>query len=440
MTEKYLSWGRYPRVRQQPLPLVWRDQPLARRSGSLLPYGLGRSYGDVCLNAAGHIVPTRALNHFMAFDAEQGLLQAEAGVSLAEVLQLIVPQGWFVPVTPGTRFVTLGGMLANDVHGKNHHRAGTFGRHVRRFELLRSDGQRLLCSREENAELFAATIGGLGLTGLVTWLELALKKIPGPELATETIRFGNLDEFFALSRESDQDWEYTVAWIDSQARGRQLGRGLFMRGNHTESARSQRVPPPAEPKLSVPVDAPAWVLNRYSVKLFNNLYYRKQTARRKRQVEDLLPFFYPLDSIGHWNPMYGKRGFLQYQCVVPSADGQAVTGELLQRCARAGQGSFLSVLKIFGEQASPGMLSFPRPGVTLALDFPLRGARTLKLLDELDAIVGAAGGAVYPAKDARMSGASFRQYFPRWKEFARHVDPDFGSDFWRRVNNEAATS
>lgn len=435
----YLSWGQYPRVQQQPRPLSWRDQALPDSGGSLLPYGLGRSYGDVCLNSGGGIVPTRALDHFLHFDTDQGILQAEAGVSLNEILQLIVPRGWFMPVTPGTRYVTLGGMLANDVHGKNHHRAGTFGRHVRRFELLRSDGQRLQCSREENRELFAATIGGLGLTGLVTWIELDLKAIPGPGLATETIRFGNLDEFFALSAESDQDWEYTVAWIDSQARGKHLGRGLFMRGKHDARAPAAAARPLPAPKLSIPLNAPAWLLNRYAVRAFNNLYYRKQATRHKRQVEHFLPFFYPLDSIAHWNRLYGRRGFLQYQCVVPMADGPAVMADLLHRCARAGQGSFLSVLKVFGEQASPGLLSFPRPGVTLALDFPLRGASTLRLLDELDEQVAAAGGAVYPAKDARMRGEFFRRCFPAWQEFASHVDPGFDSDFWQRVNRENGT-
>ena len=241
----YTSWGRYPQVNQRGVQMGWRTDALpetADESAALLPWGNGRSYGDVCLNRGGMVIGTRELRHLLAFDTDTGVLRVEAGVTLAEVLRLIVPAGWFLPVTPGTSFVTVGGALANDVHGKNHHREGTFGCHVRAFELLRSDGGRLHCSADENADYFAATIGGLGLTGLVTWVELQLRRIPGPLLREESIRYNNVDEFFRLSEGSDEGYEYTVSWVDCLARGEASGRGLFARANHMLTGRMTTIP------------------------------------------------------------------------------------------------------------------------------------------------------------------------------------------------------
>ena len=434
MNNDYLSWGRYPRVSQNVQEVQWRSEPIPglNENLSVLPYGLGRSYGDVCLNAGGTILPTNSMARFIAFDRENGLIRCDAGVCLHDLLQFIVPKGWFVPVTPGTRFVTIGGMIANDVHGKNHHRVGTFGCHVNCFELLRSDGTRLTCSLDENPVLFSATIAGLGLTGLITWVELKLSKIAGPYIDTETIRFGNLAEFFKLSQESDKAWEYTVAWIDSLAKNKNLGRGLFMRGNHSTQI-EQKISAGLKQNLAVPFDAPSSLLNKYSIKLFNNAYYRKQIARNVHKQQFYDKFFYPLDGIGRWNRLYGKKGMLQYQCVVPTKTGYDVMSEILKQCVSKGQGSFLSVLKVFGKIKSPGLLSFPREGVTLALDFPNRGEETFSLLDTLDKIVIQAGGAVYPAKDARMSSTSFKAYYPNWSDFAKYIDPHFSSSFWRRV-------
>ena len=428
----YLSWGRIPAAQQLILKPSWRDGAIPEHGQStLLPYGLGRSYGDSCLNDGETLCVTSNLNHFISFDHTNGLLRCESGVSLADILNLIVPHGWFLPVTPGTKFVTIGGALANDVHGKNHHVTGTFGCHVTQFELLRSDGTRLLCSPSSNQEYFSATIGGLGLTGLITWAEISLKKINSAYIDSETIRFSNIDEFFELSDQSDSDWEYTVSWIDCLAKGDELGRGLFMRGRHVDQPR--KLIPHKSAKLAIPFAMPGFLLNPYSITAFNNIYYRKNSAKVSRKPVHYDPFFYPLDSIIRWNNMYGKRGFYQYQCVVPVDGGIEITRKLLQTISDSKQGSFLSVLKKFGKIESPGMLSFPREGYTLALDFPNKGTDTLTLLDKLDKIVVASGGAVYPAKDARMSPSSFQHYYPQWQEFEKYIDPGFSSSFWRRV-------
>lgn len=426
------SWGRYPRATQARIDLSDRHRPLPVVKGSMLPYGNGRSYGDSCLNDGGNLLHAQRLNHFISFDPSNGQLECEAGVQLAEILDLVVPQGWFVPVTPGTRFVTVGGAIANDVHGKNHHRAGNFGRHVLELELLRSDGSRRICSHAENPDWFAATIGGLGLTGLVTRARIQLRRIAGPWMSTEVHRFENLDGFFRLSENSDRDYEYTVAWIDCLATGRSLGRGLFTRANHAPAHPDQR-PTRSSRHLRVPFTPPLSMINRFTLRSFNALYYLRQRRQVVHAITHYEPHFYPLDAIGDWNRIYGPRGFMQYQCVVPPNDAENRVAQLLQVIAASGSGSFLAVLKQFGTLSSPGMLSFPRPGTTLALDFPNQGTRTLSLLNRLDDIVAEAGGAVYPAKDARMSGAHFRQYFPAWESFRPFVDPRFSSSFWRRV-------
>jgi FAD/FMN-containing dehydrogenase len=426
------SWGRYPKVRQQVVPVGNRHEPLAAATLPRLPYGNGRSYGDSCLNAGGILLHTRSMDRFIDFDPSTGLLRCEAGVLLSEILDLVVPQGWFVPVTPGTRFVTIGGAIANDVHGKNHHRAGTMGHHVRELELLRSDGSRLRCTQGEHADFFAATIGGLGLTGLITWATLQLRRIAGPWMMAETIRFRDLAEFFALSADSDRDFEYVVSWIDCAAKGNALGRGLFSRANHAPAHPQERPRPPTR-KLSVPITPPFSLINPLSLRVFNQLYYHRQRKTRIAGVTHYEPFFYPLDGLANWNRIYGPRGFLQYQCVVPPQAAEPAIAELMRTIAASGTGSFLAVLKQFGTQASLGMLSFPRPGTTLALDFPNTGKVTFDLLDRLDDIVAAANGAVYPAKDSRMSGARFRQYFDRWQSFESFIDPGFSSSFWRRV-------
>ncbi len=430
------SWGHYPKTQQQSQPLRWLGDSWQAREGreTWLAYGQGRSYGDACLNDGGILLLTDALDRFIHFDPEQGLLRCESGVTLAQILALILPRGWFLPVTPGTKYVSIGGAIANDVHGKNHHRAGTFGCHISAFGLQRSNAEHLTCSTSENTELFSATIGGLGLTGFITWAEIKLKKIVGPHISQETRQFSNLEGFFNLSKESDQDWEYTMSWFDCTARGNKLGRGLFMRGNHSNTSDNIRAEAIRHPRLGMPLYAPGWLLNHFSIRAFNHLYFQRPHIPDRLTHYD--PFFYPLDSIAHWNRMYGRRGFLQYQCVIPTQHAQDGIAELLKVIAHNGQGSFLAVLKQFGSIKSPGILSFPRPGTTLALDFAFHGTSTLRLLDKLDLITRDTGGAVYPAKDAHMSAASFKQYFPQWETFSQYIDPAFSSSLWRRVTQQ----
>jgi FAD/FMN-containing dehydrogenase len=415
-------------------PVFWRDESLPDLNGrTCLPFGLGRTLGDSCLNDGGTLLECTGLDRMIAFDPDSGVIRCEAGVTFAEILDFAVPRGWFLPTTPGTKFVTVGGAIANDVHGKNHHRVGTFGCHVTAFELLRSDGQRLRCSSSENADWFAATIGGLGLTGLITWAEFKLHRIAGPMIAEESVKFGNLEEFLAISQQSDNEFEHSVSWLDCLATGESLGRGIFMRGRSAADSgdgkgRSTRT-------LAVPVDMPAFLLNRYTMKAFNTLYYNRQRARIVRRNVHYDHFFYPLDAILHWNRIYGRRGYFQYQFVVPFSQGNNAVREILTQISFSGRGTFLAVMKAFGSIKSPGLLSFPRPGLTLALDFPNDGDGVLRLFDELDQVVLAAGGRLYPAKDSRMSAEMFQASYPEWREFSAFIDPAFSSSFWRRVTS-----
>ena len=431
-TDKYVSWGRYPAVvHRHVYKPAWNDQipSIIEESptASLLPYGLGRSYGDSCLNADRSLIDCRRLNRFLGFDESTGILRCESGVTFADIIHLFLPRGWFLPVTPGTQFVTVGGAIANDVHGKNHHCAGTFGAHVQQLGLYRSNEGLLTCGPNQNAGLFHATIGGLGLTGVIAWADIQLRRVNGPWIDAELVPFHSLSAFLDLSNQSDGRFEYTVAWLDCFA-GRNP-RGIFFRGNHSaESGKIFR--PKRGPEL--PFALPAWLLNRYTVKAFNTTYYRAHAARKGSSLVGYDAFFYPLDSVRQWNLLYGKQGFLQYQCVLPQAS-LAAFEELLDRIARSGLGSFLGVLKQFGDAPPVGMLSFPRPGLTLALDFAMRGQRTFELLRSLDEVVLESGGALYPAKDARMSPALFDSSFPRWQDFVPYIDPKMSSSFWRRV-------
>lgn len=434
------SWGGYPKAAQAFGNVYDRHKALPLPpEGTALAFGNGRSYGDACLNDGGTLLGMRGLDRFISFDMETGILECEAGVLLADIIDIALPKGWFLPVTPGTKFVTVGGAIANDVHGKNHHREGTFGRHVLAFELLRSDGSRRVCSAGENADLFAATIGGLGLTGVVTWARLQLKRAGSAFLAGEQVKFGGLDEFFALSEASAATHEYVVSWIDCLARGASLGRGLFMRANplSADEATARGAKAPMVLPLAVPLTPPISLVNGLTLRTFNAAYFHRQRGREAARLWHYGAFHYPLDAISNWNRIYGPKGFLQYQCVVPARDQRAVSEALLNEISRSGQGSFLLVFKVFGEATSPGLLSFPMAGTTLALDFPIRGATTFALLDRLDAIVCEAGGRIYPAKDARMSAETFRRGYPALEEFRKFVDPRLSSSFARRVMGAA---
>ncbi|CAG9932807.1 FAD-binding oxidoreductase [Candidatus Nitrotoga arctica] len=436
MSYSLQSWGRYPSHPQTAKPCYWRADlqqtlaDMAAQHGTLLPFGNGRSYGDSCLATSGHALHMRPLDRFISANWESGLIRAEAGVTLGELLALAIPQGWFLPVTPGTQFVTLGGALANDVHGKNHHVRGTFGCHVPRFGLIRSDRPPLVCSRQENAELYAATIGGLGLTGIIEWLELQLVPIRSSLIDATHVRFGSLEEFFVLSAELDPKHEFAVSWIDCLARGKSVGRGIYMAANHAEEGPLVFANPC---KLNVPLTPPFSAINRLSLRLLNSAYYGGHRDGRHNSRISYEPFFYPLDRILNWNRIYGPRGFQQYQCAIPEGNAAAATRELLDAIAAAHSGSFLAVLKRFGDVASPGLLSFPLPGATLALDFPQQGEITARLFSRLDTIVREAGGRLYPAKDAHMSGADFRNAYPAWAQYEGLRDPVLSSRFWERV-------
>ena len=417
------SWGGLPEGEQTELRVGWQDQVLSAWRQQILPAGCGRSYGDSALAASGAVLNTCGMDHFLAFDPASGVIRCEAGVTLGQIMQLTVPRGWMLPVLPGTRFVTVAGAVANDVHGKNHHRDGTFARHVSELALQRSDGELIRCSRKHHQEWFAATCGGLGLTGVILWVELRLRPVSGPWLDAETIKFHSLQEFFELSAASDDSHEYTVSWIDCLAA---RPRGHFLRARHSAAS---EVAPQSGVHFNVPFALPLSPLHRFSLKLFNSGYFHRQLAPRKSRRVAWPGWFFPLDAVGHWNRLYGRRGFRQYQCVAPA---EAIS-ELLDIIRHSGQGSLLAVLKVFGDIPSPALLSFPRPGVTLALDFPWRGGKTTELFKRLDAVVFGNGGAIYPAKDAHMSGADFRAAYPRWERLEQLRDANINSLFWQRV-------
>lgn len=436
MSNHLYSWGRYPCNAQQGHACSWQDevggrlQQVVHEHGSTLAYGNGRSYGDSCLAASDQVLHMRALDRFIHTDWQAGSIRVEAGITLAEILAVAIPRGWFLPVTPGTQFVTVGGAIANDVHGKNHHLRGTFGNHVIGFGLLRHGQEVLTCSATQNPQLFAATIGGLGLTGIIPWAELQLIPIKASQIDTTVVRFADLAEFFALSAELDHQHEYSVAWIDCLAKGADTGRGVFIVGDH---ARYGSLELDDRAKLTVPLTPPVSLINNLSLQVFNSAYWRVHPEQRTRVSSSYEPFFYPLDRILHWNRIYGPKGFQQYQCVIPDANAEAAMLELLGVIADSGLGSFLAVLKRCGDMVSPGLLSFPLPGTSLALDFPQSSALENTLFPRLDAIVRAAGGRLYPAKDAHMSGSDFRHAYPAWEQLEALRDSTLISRFWKRV-------
>jgi FAD/FMN-containing dehydrogenase len=370
------------------------------------------------------------MDHFISADWQTGIVVTEAGVTLEELLRAAIPRGWFVPVTPGTKYVTVGGAIANDVHGKNHHRRGTFGMHVLRFGLLRSDAGRMTCSPAEGADLYNATIGGLGLTGVIEWAEIQLVPIRSSQLDQVTQRFDSLDEFFALSAELDETHEFCVSWIDCVAKGKATGRGVYSAANFSSegslAAQTGR-------KFTFPATPPVSLVNHLSLRAFNQLYWHRASSRRSTTQVGYDKFFYPLDALLQWNRIYGPRGFQQYQALIPERNAPDGIRALLTAIAGSGSGSFLAVLKRCGDLVSPGLLSFPKPGTSLALDFPQTGRLSGDLFPKLDAIVREAGGCLYPAKDAHMTGEDFRRSYPAWTRVEALRDPALLSRFWSRV-------
>ncbi len=436
MSREYKSWGRL--TTNNYTNIIQIDNHLQATSSifskgeQYLSFGNGRSYGDVAYNDKGIILDGISSNRFIEFDRNNGVLVAESGITLREILQLIVPCGWFLAVTPGTQFITLGGAVANDVHGKNHHCDGSFGNFTLEFELLRSDGSRLVCSRLQNPEYFYATIGGIGLTGYISWVKIQLAQIQNSYIVTNAYRFNNLHDFFALNSQLEDKNKYTVSWIDCATSMSQLGRGIYFTGEHAGLTSEHIKHKHKHKSKTFPFDPPFSLVNSLSLKAFNFLYYNKSL---KNNIEHYEPFFYPLDSLYKWNRIYGKSGFYQYQCVVPMDNAYDCILAMLREIKQSGLGSFLAVLKTFGDKVSGGVLSFPRRGVTLALDFPNAGDKTLELFTKLDNMLHDAGGALYMAKDARMNREMFLAGYPRINEFLKYKDPQFSSNLWRRVCN-----
>lgn len=417
------GWGRWPVVTAEvsrPESQAELARAVAESNGrGLLAYGLGRSYGDTALLPEGRMVVTSRLDRMLSFDPDSGWLEAEAGVSIEDILRVFVPRGFFPSVTPGTKFVTLGGAMGCDVHGKSHHVDGSFSNNVRAFDLLLSSGEVVHVTKETHPDLFKATAGGLGLTGIVLSVQFKLNKIDNPLIEMESVRVESLDHFFEVSADSGA-FTHHMGWIDCVTRGKAMGRGIFMRGRHAPAGAEHtaglidRIKDAAHPLLSVPMNGPGWLLNHATIKAFNEVYFRRHPRGMKSSLVHYEPFFYPLDAVRNWNKIYGKRGFLQYQIVVPKSPDHRAMRAVLDAITNSGMGSFLAVIKEFGPLDN-GWLSFPTPGITLALDFPNHGAPLLALLDRLDAITIEAGGRVYLGKDARLSQANFQRMYPEWQ-------------------------
>lgn len=440
--EKKLSnWSNYPVVKARVWPFQYQSelQELVQQTASLIARGNGRCYGDASLGP--DVISTMQYNHIYSFDEQEGIICCEAGVTLDDLLRVIVPKGWFLPVTPGTKFITVGGAVASDVHGKNHHKDGAFSRHVLEMDLVDAEGKVISCSPQKNTDLFWASCGGMGLTGVISRVTFRLKKIESSYIRQKSVKARNIDEIFRLFEESES-YTYSVAWIDCLQKGKDLGRSVLMLGEHASLAAldsKKKKDPfyiPQGGKLSIPLNLPSFTLNSLSIQAFNFAYYHKQLSTQKEGLVHYEPFFYPLDSILHWNRMYGKPGFLQYQFVLPMEQSREGLVKILQRISDKKMGSFLAVLKLFGEQDS--LISFPTRGYTLALDFPLRDG-LLPFLDELDDIVLQYGGRIYLSKDARMKPELFWKGYPGAKKFqtiVKQYNPDakFNSMQARRLH------
>jgi FAD/FMN-containing dehydrogenase len=438
--EELTGWGLYPRVLSRVIsPKAAELSSLAERR--MIARGQGRSYGDAALLSDGTVILSEGMDRIINFDSGEGILTAEAGLTLDEVIRSFLPLGWFPAVTPGTKFVSLGGCVAADVHGKNHHRDGGFGSHVLELGIVLASGEEVNCSPSLRPELFWATVGGMGLTGIITTVSIRLRPVESGYVAVRHRKAANLNELMDRFEDPSLDDDYTVAWIDCMAPRDSFGRGVYMAGHHASREEIQtserRTHPPDPRSLSVPFPMPKWLLSRPLVHLYNEIFFRVQGAKRRPFFAPYDSFFYPLDRVENWNRLYGKRGFLQDQCVLPTDSAREGLTKLLSRIEQSGLPTFLAVLKRFGPQ-EPGLLSFPAAGYTLALDLPMRGVALFELLDRLDEIVLDFGGRVYLAKDARLSAASFSKMYPRlnqWRQVKAEVDPDnrFTSNLAQRI-------
>lgn len=428
MKRSIANWGNYPSIESDECSFSFDDQlqQLVKSRTHFIPRGNGRCYGDASL--ADQTINTLRYDKIISFDTVNGIFECQSGIMLDAILEVIVPKGWFLPVTPGTKFITVGGAVGSDVHGKNHHVDGSFSNHIVSMDILLADGSILTCSPELRSDLFEATCGGMGLTGIITRVRFRLKKIASSYIKQKQCKAANLEEIIRLFDEY-KNYTYSVAWIDCLKKGKHFGRSILILGEHAtidelpEKYKTNPLAFPAKKQITFPFNLPSWVLNKFTVTLFNFLYYHKNFKKESNKVVSYEPFFYPLDAILHWNRGYGKKGFVQYQFVLPLDAKQGLV-EILQRISDRGLGSFLAVLKVFGRQES--MISFPKEGYTLALDFPVRKG-LFEFLDELDKIVLQYGGRLYMSKDARMKPEVLAAGYPRLQEFkniVRQYNPD----------------
>lgn len=416
-----MSWGMYPRIENNVFELDREDTPvrLINEQNELIAYGNGRSYGDSALNST--IIHTRPHDYFIDFDEQKGLLHVQSGVLLSEILEAIVPRGWFLRVTPGTKLITVGGAIASDVHGKNHHIAGCFSQCVEEFRIILADGRIANCTKERTPVLFKSTCGGQGLTGIILDAKIRLKKINSKHIEQTTIKTHNLEETFDAF-EAYQESPYSVAWIDCLAKGDEMGRCLLMTGDFLDDGQLEYH---NKNTISVPFNFPKLALNKWSVRAFNALYHGKALKKVSRGKVDIDTFFYPLDAIGNWNRIYGKNGFTQYQFILPKENSHEGLTEVLNTVAASGKGSFLGVLKLYGP-ANDNYLSFPMEGYSLTLDFKIEKG-LFKLLDRLDEIVVKNNGRIYLAKDVRVTKEVFEQGYPHIDTF-RKIRKENGMD------------
>lgn len=411
--QKVTNWGNYPIVEKEMRSddSFRKIKDFVLNNNEIIARGNGRCYGDASLGE--HIFSTKKLNKFVSFDRLNGIIECESGVLLSDVLEITVPQGYFLYVTPGTKFISVGGAIASDVHGKNHHMEGCFSEYVVEFKLMIENGDIITCSREENQDKFWATIGGMGLTGIILTAKFRLKNIQTAYIRQESIKAENLDEIFSLFEESE-NWTYTVAWIDCLQKGKNIGRSILMRGEH---AFQQELPQHLKEKPlrlkkkfepTVPFYFPGFVLNALTVKIFNFFYFKKQSKKEVTNIIDYETFFYPLDFVKDWNKIYGKSGFIQYQMMIPKQTGKEGMKKILETIANSGNGSFLAVLKLYGKENPQAYNSFPFEGYSLALDFKVN-SKLKKLIDQLDDIVEEYNGRIYLTKDS-MSRSSLTNY------------------------------
>ncbi len=418
MKKNIANWGNYPVMESNEKSFAFDQQlqQLFQSEQQFIARGNGRCYGDASLSSV--TISTLKYDNVLSFDTANGLFECQSGITLDQVLEVIVPRGWFLPVTPGTKFITVGGAVASDVHGKNHHVDGSFSHHVAEMDILTGSGETITCSPTQYTDLFEATCGGMGLTGVITRVKFRLKKIETAYIKQKQIKAENLEEVINLFEQYKQ-YTYSVAWIDCLKKGKQFGRSILMLGEHAkidDLNNKQKADPlklPKNKQISLPVNLPSWGLNNLTVKVFNYFFYSKNLKKEINNVVSYEPFFYPLDIVLHWNRMYGKKGFVQYQFVLPLEAKQGLI-DIMHTIGNSGMGSFLTVLKVFGKQDS--LISFPKEGYTLAMDFAVKDG-LLEFLDKLDEIVLRNGGRLYMSKDARMKPEALEAGYPKLDQF-----------------------